>query len=383
MGSRSVFRIFLLLFLTFAISNGGPALAQPEVASAPPVAQTTPLPAQSVAAPAPSAAEPQMTMPASTDEEVTIMRDDFAGKYNISSLQNLSKLYWRLGAFDFDDDLAVGNYLKINDCKIFTEYLNDDLEWKEIVKVMKEHLRRERDTYPLNFQFVLEQHLGRYDPALKGFPLVDRTGFKDAKRIEVSSIDQNRQICNDYAAIKDYPKSLIILLPKPFTLNFLPVDEHVAQAYILRKKAEFAQIDEAVRLTRYERTAYLRLRVSFSQYHGNLRGENAELMAILFGRIDGYEIFEDAAQKRLMVSVDLTKQDGEAKALKMSMPSPEMGGQTTARPETGEKPRDPAEATSSSVPVGSGITIDRVPKTTPAPPPGTNTGTPNSAPPLR
>jgi hypothetical protein len=250
-------------------------------------------------------------------DEVTIVRDDFAGKYNISTLENLSKLYWRLGAFDFEDNEAITNYIKINDCKIFTEYLNDDMEWNEIVGSMRQYLKTSRDSFPLNYQFVLELHLGRYDPQKKGFPIVDKTGFKDAKRIQVDSIDSNREICHDYKAIKDYPKSLIILLPEPFSLDFVPVDEHVAQAYILRKKAEYSQLEEALRIKRYERNAYLRMRVTFSQYHGNLRGDQAQVMAILFGKIDGYEIFEDSGQQRMMMSVDLNKQE---KSSQMSMP---------------------------------------------------------------
>jgi hypothetical protein len=265
---------------------------------------------------APSA--PIQSMPPD-EEEITILRDEYAGKYNLATLENLSKIYWRLGAFDFEDDVAVGNYIKINDCKVFTEYLNDDMEWAEIVKTMKQHLKTQSPTFPLNFQFVLELHLGRYDMERGGFPIVDRTGFRDAKRIEVDSMDQGREVCFDSANIKDYPRSVVILLPRPFTLDFLKLDEHVAQAYILRKKSEFNKLDEAVRVKQYERSAYLRLRVTFSQYHGNLRGEGSNTMAILYGNIDGYEIFEDAGQKRLMLSVDLTKQ-AQVDAPQMSMP---------------------------------------------------------------
>lgn len=305
----SLFRLFLVLILAFGLS-AGPAAAQVAQSPAPPANAKAPQPA------------PQVSMPATEDGEVTILRDEFAGKYNPSTLENLSKLYWRLGAFDLDDDMAVGNFLKINDCKIFTEYLNDDLEWKEIVKVMKAHLAQHKDGYPLDFQFLLELNLGRYDPDLGGFPIVNRTAFVDAKRIEVDSIDQNREVCYDYGAIKDYPKSLIIILPEPFTLDFIKVDEHVAQAYILRKKAEFSQLPEEVRVRRYERDAYLRLRVTFSQYHGNLRGEDSQIMSILYGKIDGYEIFEDSGQKRLMLSVDnLKKKPDTEKMGQMSVPT--------------------------------------------------------------
>ena len=288
--------------------------------------------------PVSSAAEPspqiKQSMPPE-QEEVTILRDDFAGVYNNSTLANLAKAYWRLGAFDFDDDEAVGNFLKINDCKIYTEYLNDDLEWAQIIDVMRDHLKKSRDTFPLNFQFLLELHLGRYDPVLGGFPLTDKTGFVDSKRIVVNSINTNQEICHDGKRIKDYPTSVVALLYEPFTLDFLKLDEHVAQAYILRKKSEYSQLDEDDRINRYERDAYLRIRLTFSQYHGNLKGEQSETLAILYGTIDGYEVFEDAAQKRLMLSVDLKKQREEKTSTPMSVPvgpiSPDETVQTPAQ----------------------------------------------------
>lgn len=246
----------------------------------------------------------------SEDEEVTILRDEYAGKYNLSTLENLSKLYWRLKAFDFDDEGAVGNFIKINDCKIYTEYLNDDLEWRKILQVMAQHLKDNQESFPVNFQFMLQLHLGRYDPDLGGFSVVDKTGFKDAKRIEVSSIDREDEICFDDTTTRDYPKSVVMLLNQPFTLDFLKMDEHVAQAYILRKKSEYSALNESVRVQRYERDAYLRLRVTFLQYDGNLRGRNDQPMAILFANIDGYEVFEDSDQKRLMLSVNYLEGEG-------------------------------------------------------------------------
>jgi len=263
---------------------------------------------------------PVQSMPPD-NEEITILKDEYAGKYNISTLENLSKLYWRLGAFDMEDDMAVTNYIKINDCKIYSEYLNDDMEWNKILVVMKDYIKKNLHTFPLNYQFVLPLHLGRYDPERGGFPLIDKTGFLDVKRIEVDSIDYSRDICFDSHAIKDYPKSMTILLPEPFTLDFIKLDEHVAQAYILRKKSDYAKLSDQARLAQYEREAYLRLRVTFSQYHGNIRGEGLSTMSILYGKIDGYEIFEDSNQTRMMLSVNMNKEREAALSPQMSTPS--------------------------------------------------------------
>ncbi len=287
---------------------------------------------------------PPISMP-EDNSEVTILRDEYAGKYNLSSLQNLSQLYWRLGAFDFDDDVAVSNYIKINDCKIYTEYLNDDMEWKQIIGVMKDHLKKSSTGFPVNFQFVLQLHLGRYDPEAGGFPVVDKTGFTDVKRLQVDSMDHSKQICFDPKPVQDYPRSVTVILSKPFTLDFVKLDEHVAQAYILRKKSEFSKLDDATKLKSYERDAYLRLRITFSQYHGNLRAQNDDTMAILYGNIDGYEIFEDSLQKRLMLSVDTSAQQQGAM---MSIPA-------SPAVETAQQPVTATETTTTTYTVEEGV----------------------------
>ena len=278
------------------------------------------------------------SLPPEADTDVTILRDDFAGKYNTATLEHLSKMYWRLGTFDMEDTEAVANYIKITECKLYTEYVNDDLEWKEIVNTMRKHIEKTRHTYPLNFQFVLQLRLGRYDPALGGFPIVDKTDFKNAKRIEVDSIDKQSAICYDSHPVKDYPTSLIILLSKAFTLDFLKLDEHVAQAYILRKKSEYSKLPEQQRMRRYERDAYLRLRVTFSQYNGNVPKAGGMPMAILHGNIDGFEIFEDSEQKRLMLSVNYNDQKAES-APAMSVPADEV----IAAPIQNQEPADPSK----------------------------------------
>ncbi len=256
-----------------------------------------------------TATGPAQSMPPD-NTEVTILRDAHAGEYNQATLENLSRLYWKLGAFDFSDKVAVANYIKINDCKIYTEYLNDDMEWSKIVDVMQDHLKKNAASFPTDFQFVLKLHLGRYEPERGGFPIVDKTGFVDVQRISVDSLDYDKEVCFDSNVINDYPKSAVILLPESFTFDFLNLDEHVAQAYILRKQSEYSKLSPEQKIETYERTAYLRLRVTFSQYHGNMSGEGANnAMAIIYGNIDGYEVFEDAAQKRLMRSVDLRMQN--------------------------------------------------------------------------
>lgn len=262
----------------FAVSGGGVSYAQS--------INQTPAPTMS------KKTESNQSTAEDISREMTIMRDEYAGKYNTSSLENLSKLYWRLGAFDTDDEKSIESFIRINDCKVYTKYIGDEIEWKKITASMKNYLEKEKNNFPLNYQFTIELNLGKYNIDKGGFEVVNNTGFENSKLIHINSVYQNRVACGERETPKMYPKSVIMLLENPFTMNLVKLDEHVAQAFILRKKED------------PRRTAFLRIRINFDQYVGNLRGTQNETYAVMHGKIDGYEIFEDVHQKNLLLSVN-------------------------------------------------------------------------------
>ncbi len=254
--------------------------------------------AQAVSVPVSSSPEKKkMSMPDDIDGEMTVVEDNIANQYNFANIENLSKLYWRLGAFDYDDEDSIEKYIKINDCKIFNNFSRNDFEWQKIMDSMKPYLKNNAKLFPLTYQFTLGLTLGKYDIKKGGFEIINGTGFSNSRLINVATSDFNKEICNDNSIGMTYPKSVIILLSKPFDLNFISIDEHVAQAYILKKK-QFVN-----------REAFLRLRVTFEQYVGNLSGENNTLFSVLKGKVDGYEVFEDSGYRNILLSVDFDKED--------------------------------------------------------------------------
>ncbi len=271
-------RFFILAFGCLALCAGRITFAQ--------TPQLTPAPSQI------KNLNLNQSIPDDIVQEMTVMKDEYAGQYNISNLENLSKLYWRLGAFDTEDESSIESFIKINDCKIYKGFYGDDIEWRKIVKSMKSYLEKEKENFPLNYQFTLELNLGKYNMDKGGFEVINNTGFENSKIIHVKSTHNRNPDCSDREMPKSYPKSVIILLEKPFNMDFVKLDEHVAQAFILRKKED------------PRRRAYLRIRVNFTQYDGNLSGSYGEVYAVMNGKIDGYEIFEDGDHKNLLVSMN-------------------------------------------------------------------------------
>jgi hypothetical protein len=243
-------------------------------------------------------------MPQETDADVTVMEDPFAGEYIKGTPENLSKLYWRLRVFDLDDDRAVDNFMMINECDLYQRYIHDDFEWAKIREAARSVLHKERDKYSGQFEFILPVRLGRYDTDHNGFYLIDDTEFKSVRRIEIVGNSLSTEICGTTGEIKDYPRNLLLILKKPFSYNFAKVDEHVAQAYIIRKQKEVLGLDYDYRKSRYNRVAYVRMRVNLDQYQGNVKGQDGVILSILQGDLEGVDLFEDPYGRMLLSTLD-------------------------------------------------------------------------------
>lgn len=307
--------IFLLLsaILTFYTSPTSAQETQPEATVeviAPATADdaidaVVPTLTEDVMAPEP---EP-MGISASLAEDVktgdaTVMEDKNADSFQRSTPENLAKLYWRLGVFDSGDDRAVDNFMMITECDLYQANVNNDFEWKKVREAAKTSLEIRRKSFPTKFEFLIPIELGNYDPELGGFPLQDAYAYTNVQRLEVVGNSIQREICGMTGEIKDYPRNLMLILEKPFTYTFAKVDEHVAQAYIVRKQKEVMKHDVDVRQKRYKRTAYVRLRVDFNEYQGTIRGRNGVLLAIMKADLKGIDLFEDGQEVLLMSSSD-------------------------------------------------------------------------------
>ncbi len=283
---RSCLQIFVLMMLGGAYLGQSPVWAQ----SAPEFPQTPMVTSESIA-------RDVKTGDATVAPESTKLTGYVRG-----TPANLSKLYWNLGVFDSGDDRAVDNFMLINECKIYQNNVNNDFEWKKIRESAKKFLNSNRKSFPTKFEFVLPVELGTYDEVRKGFPIVDIYAYNNVRRFEIWGNSLDRELCGRIGEVKDYPRNLMLIMEQAFTYNFVPVDEHVAQAFLVRKQNEVLELDTDIRQSRYKRVAYVRLRVDFHEYLGSIRGRNGSILAILEGKLDGIDLFEDANSVLLLSS---------------------------------------------------------------------------------
>lgn len=236
--------------------------------------------------------------------EYTIIEDKYAGMYAEPTLQNISKLYWKKDALSLDNDSAIDNFMLINECDIHSKFYRDDFEWMRIREAGRKMLEENKEGFPHRFKMLIPIDLGRYDVLRGGFPLINKTAFKDLRRIEIGGNSNNYDMCGNDGIIPSYPRNLILILNKPFSYEFVNLDEHIAQAFIIRRKYEKIKKPKELMTKRFDRLAFARVRITFSDYQGETRGSDNFPLAIMFGKLDGIDIFEDAGEKRMLTSVD-------------------------------------------------------------------------------
>lgn len=237
--------------------------------------------------------------------EVTVMKDDYAGsRYATPNMQNLSKLYWRLGVLNPQDNRLIDHYLIINECDVYRNFFSDDFEWANVRKATRDMLAEKSPAFSNQFKILVPIDLGRYDMDRGGFEIVSNTAFVNSRRIQVTGANTSFTECGQNGDLAGYPSNVVMILNKPFTFNFVKVDEHVAQAFLLRKRYNTTPLPRELRNLGFQRPAFARMRVTFVRYQGtnDLRGGRGQ--AVIFGKLDGIDVFEDMNEEMLLTNID-------------------------------------------------------------------------------
>jgi hypothetical protein len=241
----------------------------------------------------------------SEEAEITVTEDKHVGHYIAPTVKNLSRLYWNKNALDITSDTAIDNFLLINECPIYERFYSDDFEWLRVRKAARKMIKDKKDGFSDKFKMIVPIDLGRYDMKRKGFPLINSSAFLDLRRIEIGGNSSSADICGNQRKIEGYPRNMIMVLSKPFNYEFIELDEHVAQAYIIKQKYNPVDRPKELKNKSFNRLAFARMRISFDKYQGEAKGNDGQPRAIMFGRLEGIDIFEDAHEKHLLMSTDL------------------------------------------------------------------------------
>ena len=220
--------------------------------------------------------------------------------YESPTLAALSYTYWNVGFYSPDNDNAIDEFIKINECPIYQKYREDEFEWKDIRQATREFLIANRNDFPTRYSFIIPLRFGDYDYKLKAFHLDKSSSIKSKRRFQITTSDFSRKVCTTSHVVNrgGYPRVMTLEFSRPFTLTTIAISEQRAEAMLQEIREKAAKN----RKIKPENLRYFYLVMNLKIFtHGGLEQERNKdgfpvirLMSIL----ESYQIFEDSELKR-------------------------------------------------------------------------------------
>ncbi|MEM7651436.1 MAG: DUF4852 domain-containing protein [Pseudomonadota bacterium] len=242
--------------------------------------------------------------------------------YETPTFKTLSQLYWALMKFDSSKDIYIDNFLLINECDLYRDYVQNEFEWKGIREGAREFLQDNRKSFPTHFEFLQPVRLAEYDLESEAFDVWQPYKIKGVRRFEVLAEDFYEKTCGVGFAkeIIGYPKGLYIELNRPFSADKIKVKPEVAEAYI--QMLEGINRDAGIVIRNKEdlyesRAAYLVMKLRVFSFKEDVDLQDHRLSKVL-AVLEGYEIYGDRDREMLLFSEDFSRKKKRS-AMEMEM----------------------------------------------------------------
>ncbi len=252
--------------------------------------------------------------------DVTTFLKPIEDAYKEISFNALSKAYWTIGKFDVNDNDAIDNYLLINECEMFKQFYQNDFEWNKIREATRGYIKKNMNKFPTTFEILMPLDLDRYDVDKKEFIIKEHSRVEGLRRLDFSNNPQ-KETCGRPGDVPNYPKNIILILNRPFSMEKVPVRPEIAEMYLDELRRKYEHLSVRLQAEQYERKAYLRLKVRVSKYKDTVKNIGGELRATVFGRIEGVEVYADSMKIRPMYITKL--QDKRVRRFRGAGPSGE------------------------------------------------------------
>ena len=228
------------------------------------------------------------------------------------TLDHLADLYWSLGRVDLNSNDDVDNYMMIRECDIYLKYYHNDLEWAQVREAARQTISDKLALFSRKFEIMIPVGVGKYDDVTGIFPLELDSQRIDIKKFVVDYNSPGKEVCGYQQKIKNYPKNLVLLFSKPWTIKEFPVPAEKASQYIdFTREYILSRPDLTLdkQFKRYERIAYLRLKVTVMNFGDvDIPQYLPEQYASVYVNLDGYDVYADKEKKILLYSRDVEYQ---------------------------------------------------------------------------
>lgn len=223
--------------------------------------------------------------------------------YEKPTMDELSRLYWLLGALDINNNTHIDNYLLINECQIYKEFRNNEFEWKNIRESTREHIKGAAAGFARRLEFLQPLYLGEYNIEKEYFAIVPEYVKPTSRRLEVLTKAHLASTCGETGEIEGYPKGLLVELTRPYGIDKIPVPRDKAQTYINEKLEEFNKLMDHQKTQKRlleSRDAYIWMQIRVFGYKGPERIDDGYRLNAVFAVLEGVEVYSDRDRRDLL-----------------------------------------------------------------------------------
>lgn len=211
--------------------------------------------------------------------------------YHETSMENLSRLYWALGMLDEKDDIAIEQFLFINDCDLFNRFSQDSEQWPQIKATTRDMICKKKDDFAIRFEVLIPTAIGAPDKTGSQYAITPAMPVNNLKQLDLSG-NAGAEVCGSKEDIKSYPRSLLLNLAAPITVTSVPATQ------------ELKEHIEAQKNLLKNTTATLRLKIRIGKYV-DTQQINGSWHAVVTAAVDGYELYNGSDLTKLLYARDL------------------------------------------------------------------------------
>ncbi len=227
--------------------------------------------------------------------------------YETPTVKALSHLFWAVNMYNVEDDEAIDEFMRINECEMYRNFSSDELEWGKIRKATGDFLVENKGDFPTRFEFLLPLKLGDYNKEKGVMEIQEEYKIKNSRRFELVASDYreaNVPCVKGHNIAVGYPRAIILEFSRPFNLTSFPVEKEKATKYIKSKldlmKSKYDPRAHSKKLALKLRNAYLLIKVKIFTYGKILKSTTIEGRSVqMIGVLEGYEIYEDQGRENL------------------------------------------------------------------------------------
>lgn len=229
-------------------------------------------------------------------------------EYKTPTIENLSRMYWAIGQLQLDNPKHIDNFIQINDCEVYKDFYNNDIEWERIRTMMGDYIESNRAVFPVRFEVIRTMGLGRYDLDT-GYFDVEEESFKDGiRRIEFVQNSNYKKTCVDANEIEGYPKNIVLILNQPLVLPKISVPRDLAEQFIKMSQEMYGDMATDLRVRNYDRQVFPRLKVRILRHKETIRlTGGGGLRSVVFAQLEGVEIYADQELNILLYKQDFRR----------------------------------------------------------------------------